>query len=215
MESAAEVSVLKSIIGRIDGCLYRCKYDTDRTTLYVSESIKQLVGYDADDVMNNRSHGIAALVHPDDAASVRAAVNNAIQRRDGWEVEYRLRTKDGKELRVSETGGAVFDDGGNCVYLEGVIFALRGGTAMYERDELLRVLSTKSAEIEDSSNEIEKILKSLNLLAVNATIEASRAGAQGAGFAVVANEVQNLAVRSKSSLSKIQTLMREFRKLLQ
>jgi PAS domain S-box-containing protein len=215
MESAAEVSVLKSIIGRIDGCLYRCKYDNDRTTLYVSESVKQLVGYDADDVMNNRSHGISALVRPDDAASVRAAVNNAIQRRDSWEVEYRLRTKDGKELRVSETGGAVFDDGGNCVYLEGVIFALRGGTAMYERDELLRVLSTKSAEIEDSSNEIEKILKSLNLLAVNATIEASRAGAQGAGFAVVANEVQNLAVRSKSSLSKIQTLMREFRKLLQ
>jgi PAS domain S-box-containing protein len=214
MDSSVEVGILKSIVSRIDGCLYRCKYDADRTTLYVTDSIRNLVGYDAHDVMTNRSHGVAALVHPEDASMVRAAVDNAIQRKTEWEVEYRLKSKDGKDVHVRESGGPVYDEGGNCVYLEGMITALTAA-AFQDRDELLRTLSTKSAEIEESSNEIEKILKSLNLLAVNATIEASRAGAQGAGFAVVANEVQNLAVRSKSSLSKIQTLMREFRKLLQ
>jgi PAS domain S-box-containing protein len=214
MESTVEVSILKSIASRIDGCLYRCKYDSERSTLYVTDSIRHLVGYSADDVLNNKSHGVSQLVHPDDMSMVRAAVDNAIQRKTEWEVEYRLRGKDGKEVRVRETGGGYYDDGGNCLYLEGMMTAV-GSAAYQDRDELLRVLSTKSAEIEESSNEIEKILKSLNLLAVNATIEASRAGAQGAGFAVVANEVQNLAVRSKSSLSKIQTLMREFRKLLQ
>lgn len=120
--------------------------------------------------------------------------------------------------RIGDSARLVADQAGKAAAAgeEGRKAAEEVDRAMAGIDERVRALSGEIAALTTQTDQIKEIVSTVagiadqsNLLAFNATIEAAKAGEQGAGFAVVAEEVRTLAEQSKRATAQIRAILGE------
>ena len=189
-----EKSATASILSRLEGCLFRCLVDDDYTIVYISEAIQRLVGYPAADFIGHRVRSFTSLIQPDDMTGIVDTISKAMDARQAWDIDYRIHNAKGIQIWVRESATAVRDAQGKVLYIEGVLLDIDAR----KRRELKTLAASEdmtrfSSEILQRTNGILATLGKLHLLGLNARIEAARVGSVGAGFGVVAQEINVLS----------------------
>ncbi len=179
-----------SVIERLHGFLYRCLADENYTTVGITSGIEKFFGHPVSHLMGNSKINYADLIHPEDRDAANAAAAKGLAARAEWDIDYRLRHANGDYSWVHETASGVWNAQGKLLYFEGAVTDVNAvyGRMQSRTDELAAVASRTVDVLEH--------LRSLRMLALNAGIEAARAGTAGTGFAVLAQEMRRLADES-------------------
>lgn len=112
---------LSTLMNNLPGMAYRCENDNHWTMRFVSKGCLDLTGYAPRDIIGNRKHSFADIIHPKDRNVGKEDIRKALATQSPFEIEYRLITATGQEKWVWEKGEGVFSDDGKLLFLEGFI----------------------------------------------------------------------------------------------
>lgn len=151
---------LTILFGNLPGPVYRRRNDENYTMDFISDGIRELSGYPADDFQQRR-RDYGKLIHPQDQERVWAEIQAAMERNQPFELTYRIVTASGGQRWVWEKGQGVYDATGQLQALEGFITDIsarkHAEEAIQNREKHFRAL-------------IENGLDNISLLAADGTL---------------------------------------------
>jgi PAS domain S-box-containing protein len=143
----ASESRFRTIVDNLPGAIYRCYADAEWTVLFLSDYTKMLSGYPANTFKSRKD--TVQYIFPGDQERFIQIVNTAIAARQPFELEYRLIDINGNIKWLYEKGQGFWDNYGNLLYLDGVIFDVSDRKA-------------SEAKLQQSLHEKEVLLKEIH-----------------------------------------------------
>ena len=161
--------------------------------------------------LENQTQQLATIAEQSSKISTQQLhqTNHAV---DGMnQISDSVRTINDMACQAAESTGLANDKSqqGALIATEAISSITRLSGDLTKAGTIIGHLDKKSAQIGVVMDVIRGIAEQTNLLALNAAIEAARAGEQGRGFAVVADEVRTLATRTQQSTEEIENIISE------
>lgn len=158
---------LSTLMNHLPGMAYRCHSDEYWTMEFASDGCVALTGYLPESFIDNKHLTYADIVHPDDIASVRRQIDDAIENSSSFHLEYRIRCRDGATRWVWEQGQQVGVGPQQVPTLEGFITEItdrkRAEQAISELNEQLEQrVRERTAELSAANQELESFTYSVS-----------------------------------------------------
>jgi PAS domain S-box-containing protein len=131
--------LLDSLIGLLPGSAYRALADEHWTALFISKGIEDVTGYPPEEFTSRRLN-YNDIMLPEDRSTTRAAVDTALRERTMYDLEHRIRHKDGSVRWIWARGHGVFDEDGSLRFIEGWNLDI---TPRKQAEEELRHVNTR------------------------------------------------------------------------
>jgi methyl-accepting chemotaxis protein len=195
IERQDEFGILGSAFNRFVERIHTSIREVSSATEHVNEVALRVVSASNSSMFNSdqqasRTSSVAAAINQLGAAAQEIAQNAALASQHSSDA--RNLAKDGQQV------------------VDRSIKAMNQLSTMLSASSTnIESLNSKTVNIGQILEVITSISQQTNLLALNAAIEAARAGEAGRGFAVVADEVRNLAHRTQESAQQVQTMIEE------
>ncbi len=109
-----------NLISNLPGMAYRCKNDKNWTMEFISHQCKEITGYMPSDFINNTKIAFNDIVLQEDREYVWNSIQDALEKKESYEINYRITNKENKIRWVWERGLGVEDESGE-LFLEGFI----------------------------------------------------------------------------------------------
>ena len=141
---------LSTLMSNLPGMVYRCLNDRHAGMEFVSNGCLALTGYRPEELVFNRGVSYSEIIHPEDRERVAEAIRDALERREGFALHYRITDQSGAQKWVFERGLAVFREDGSVEALEGLITDVsevrRTEQALRESEARFRSLTALSSD---------------------------------------------------------------------
>lgn len=133
----------RGMLSNLPGAAYRCRNDAAWTMFHISEEIERITGYPASDFVDNRIRSFASVILPEDL-SITYNTKELLASKSIFELNYRIRHRDGHIVWVSEKGRGEYDENGHLQWIDGFIWDVseqrRAEQMVIEREAYLRTL---------------------------------------------------------------------------
>ncbi len=147
----------RTLVANLPGTSYRCRCDKAWTMDFLSDAIKDICGYSADDFIYNKVRTFNSIIHPDDRQHVRDTIMEGVHNKQGFTIEYRIVGADARVCWVHERGHPSFDQQGQVTWLDGNIFDI----TERKRSEDLKNSISSILEMVASNKQLKLIFASI------------------------------------------------------